>query len=523
MPKRPKEIEDVGKASMVDMRAALYQTESAARHPDGAASAALRAQRQRRARRSDPLTASSNRGVSERDESAARQEREDEARAAEAMARKVAMYEAMARGELPGETATDARGRSASSLAASAASLVDFELKQLNGDGDLLRLRAPPGGSGGWAGGEAGCGGSMSSSSMRREEERRVWEHDARREIAIAAAGGSGSVPDPSHAEMTNRTRETGIALTRETGIARASASDQRAKRQRALEDRRATLRLKQESRCRAAGDGHATGGCCGGASGAEGGVSGGEYARGAEEERLSGGGCCRPPGAQGGEALTAHEARESPEGLPRARGGLRIPPPVSPVSGAHGGAGMPPFPPAQPDDPLFPRSAFPPPQASQGTQRAIPVLPPVAGQPVAYAPSCACIDMPHAPTASCGTTSHDLPVPAAPQYAPRVHDWHRPPPPPAAAPPAPAPAPLSMSLAMGDEHMMRAMGLPSSFSSSAQAEAAAAVAAEKHQAAVQAAWAAYMGQGMGQGSMYSGQGARYGRGGGNYYQYPGQ
>jgi hypothetical protein len=51
----------------------------------------------------------------------------------------------------------------------------------------------------------------------------------------------------------------------------------------------------------------------------------------------------------------------------------------------------------------------------------------------------------------------------------------------------------------------MRAMGLPSSFTSSARAEAEAATqaAAEQQQAAVQAAWAAYLGQG----SMCSGQG----------------
>jgi hypothetical protein len=73
----------------------------------------------------------------------------------------------------------------------------------------------------------------------------------------------------------------------------------------------------------------------------------------------------------------------------------------------------------------------------------------------------------------------------------------------------------------MGDDDLMRAMGLPSSFTSSARAEAEAATqaAAEQHQAAVQAAWAAYLGQG----SMYSGQGAWYGHGAHHHYQYPGQ
>jgi len=187
MPKRSKEIEDVGKATMVDMRAALYQTESALKQPEGQASAALADQRRRREQRRDPLAASSNSGVSERDAAASRQQREDEARVAEAMARKVAMYDAMARGEVPEETR--AHGRSMSSLAASASSLVDFELKQLQGDGDLLRLGASS--STAERGGDDVVDGndgdrvstSLMSANMRREEERRAWEEAAKREI----------------------------------------------------------------------------------------------------------------------------------------------------------------------------------------------------------------------------------------------------------------------------------------------------------------------------------------------------
>ena len=57
LPKRPNEIAEVGEASMVDLRAELYKSEEAVRHPDGAASAALAEERKRAARRSDVLKA----------------------------------------------------------------------------------------------------------------------------------------------------------------------------------------------------------------------------------------------------------------------------------------------------------------------------------------------------------------------------------------------------------------------------------------------------------------------------------
>ena len=62
LPKRPREIEDVGKATLVNMRAALYQSETAARQPESA-QAALQAQARRsRQRRADPLAAGTNGG-----------------------------------------------------------------------------------------------------------------------------------------------------------------------------------------------------------------------------------------------------------------------------------------------------------------------------------------------------------------------------------------------------------------------------------------------------------------------------
>ncbi|EOD30505.1 hypothetical protein EMIHUDRAFT_232863 [Emiliania huxleyi CCMP1516] len=189
LPKRPREIEDVGKATLVNMRAALYQSETAARQPESA-QAALQAQARRsRQRRADPLAAGSNRGVGERDASSAAQERADEARAAEAMARKVALYEALSSGEPPDEKA-----------AAHASSVVDFELKRLRG-GD--------------------------AQSEGQELERLAWEEAARREVADGRAR-----------DAEGGARRSHEAMAQETGAARASATDQRAKRQRALEER---------------------------------------------------------------------------------------------------------------------------------------------------------------------------------------------------------------------------------------------------------------------------------------------
>ena len=422
MPRKGKEIEDVGKATMVDMRAALYQTESALKQPEGHASAALADQRRRRERRRDPLAASSNIGVGDRDAAASRQQREDEARVTAAMARKVAMYDAMARGEVPEETSS--HGRSASSLAASASSLVDFELKQLRGDGDLLRLGAPSstaadGDAGGRNGGDRGAP-SLMSATMRREEERRAWEEAARREMDST---GSAVEAKRQHEEMS-----------RETGLARASASDQRAKRQRALDERRATLRLKQEARSRA-----------------------------------------------------SEEAAEGDAGLHAQEPDIEVGPP-------------PPLPPPLPaylDQPAPPLLYPPPPQYMAP-------MAPMAPPPPYAAPSAAAMQ----PAGFGGPPSG---------HAPRPWTWQHPQPPQPTRPPPPPPATGS------DQEMMRMMGLPSSFTSTAQveaeAEAAEETAQQQHHARVQEAWAAYNQQ---QGGMYAGQG-RYGQAGYHHYEYPNQ
>ena len=145
MPKRAKEIEQVGKSTMVDLRAQLYRSEESLKHTESGASAAaaLAAERRKVERRRDVLGAGRNAGVGERSASDVKAERDAAALSHEAMARKVRAYEAMARGECE-------EGRE---------SLIDFELKQLRGD--PVEPAEPP---------------TLVSADMAREAERKEWE-----------------------------------------------------------------------------------------------------------------------------------------------------------------------------------------------------------------------------------------------------------------------------------------------------------------------------------------------------------
>ena len=145
MPKRAKEIEQVGKSTMVDLRAQLYRSEESLKHTESGASAAaaLAAERRKVERRRDVLGAGRNAGVGERSASDVKAERDAAALSHEAMARKVRVYEAMARGECE-------EGRE---------SLIDFELKQLRGD--PLEPAEPP---------------TLVSADMAREAEHKQWE-----------------------------------------------------------------------------------------------------------------------------------------------------------------------------------------------------------------------------------------------------------------------------------------------------------------------------------------------------------
>ena len=211
MPKRAKEIEQVGKSTMVDLRAQLYRSEESLKHTESGASAAatLAAERRKVERRRDVLGAGRNAGVGERFASDVKAERDAATLSHEAMARKVRAYEAMARGECE-------EGRE---------SLIDFELKQLRGD--PLEPAEPP---------------TLVSADMAREAERKQWE------AAAAAATSSGGEGGGGRSASEKRLHHE---LSEETEQGRSSALDQKLKRQRALEERRAMIRMRSESRRR--------------------------------------------------------------------------------------------------------------------------------------------------------------------------------------------------------------------------------------------------------------------------------
>lgn len=116
LPKRPKQIEEVGKASMVDLRAALYQSEETLQQTDGS----LRAEEQERRmkRKADVLGGMKNRGVAERDAADVAYELDEQRRVEQALKRKASTYEALMRGDT--SVAPDD-------------CLVDFEMKQMTG------------------------------------------------------------------------------------------------------------------------------------------------------------------------------------------------------------------------------------------------------------------------------------------------------------------------------------------------------------------------------------------------------
>ena len=90
LPSKPNEIQEVGKASIVDLRAAVYQAEEAVRQQDGGvAASAIAEERRRRAARADVLGVSANRGVMARGASDLAHELDEARRVEESLARKV--------------------------------------------------------------------------------------------------------------------------------------------------------------------------------------------------------------------------------------------------------------------------------------------------------------------------------------------------------------------------------------------------------------------------------------------------
>lgn len=210
MPKRARAIEEVGQASMVDLKAAVYATEESVRTGDSRdVRAAVQERRRERVRGSDGLGGTHNRGVDHRRMADEAQERDEEQRRANALEHKAAMYERMARGDE--DVAKEAAG-----------GLVDFEWKQLTSSGPTGEGRAVC----------SRCLYPMTTPvcprcqyQAPREQIARDQEEGSRREKRLA----------------------TEAAVAEETAQNRSLAAQQKGKRQRALDDRRALLRLKQE------------------------------------------------------------------------------------------------------------------------------------------------------------------------------------------------------------------------------------------------------------------------------------
>ena len=220
LPRRPNAIDEVGKASMVDLHAALYQTDATRTSSDPAVRAAEGQRRkQLRTTTDKTLGRGGNSGVDQRNAADERAEADAEAKRQEAMERKAQVYEKMQRGEEMSEKE-------------SAACLVDFELKQLGGGGGSTDAfhDARRGGSG--------------SATDGREDARLEWERRTREDM--------GRGPSDARPDGAKRLADE-LAVGQETAVQRTVAAEQKSKRQKTLDERRAMIRQKQESRERAA------------------------------------------------------------------------------------------------------------------------------------------------------------------------------------------------------------------------------------------------------------------------------
>ena len=134
LPRRPRQIEQVGKASIVDLHAALYASEESKRLLQDPAARAAAEERRRHARialgscEASPLLFGTNRGVAARIATDMRADSSEEMSRQVALRQKAAIYEQLTRGE------------GAESKTTRAHSLVDFEFKQLVGSSSSLPL-----------------------------------------------------------------------------------------------------------------------------------------------------------------------------------------------------------------------------------------------------------------------------------------------------------------------------------------------------------------------------------------------
>ena len=232
LPKKPTQIEQVGKASMVDLHAALYATEAARSSSNGSSLQDAEQKIGHTARSSSRVQAGSlgikaNPGVLARSAKDKAAEAKDEEHRQLSLKRKADMYDQMERGE---DVATKAVEHS----------LVDFELKNLmtSGSSDAVSASSVA---------EVPRSGPPADV---REAARLEWEQRARDEIEVDARRGRlghtrGEDCGSSGAQRLAEHRATEA----ETQAQRDASAELRSKRQRALDERRAQIRQKQQAR----------------------------------------------------------------------------------------------------------------------------------------------------------------------------------------------------------------------------------------------------------------------------------
>ena len=432
LPRKAHEIENVGQASIVDLKAALYASEEQVRTMQEDPAARAAEQRRREQLRSADALGAKNRGVAERSAADERREQEAEERREEAMRRKADMYEQMMRGEDVGDERV------------SAGALVDFELKQLN-----ARDRS----SGADDNDDDGTG------SRRDAAARLAWEREAR------------EAEDAARRKAERHAEEH--ATTQETAASRSHAALQRGKRQRALDERRALIRQKREAREMQAQDG-----------GDAATLAEPHAADGGTRDRSSCSSCSSnqrssDPGSGTAAAAATCEAAAEPSLEPLPAGWKETRAPDGRVYYYRPDSGVTQWkrPAAPPMPPPPPPPSIPPPP---------PPRPPAAMPPPMMPPPW----MPHAPP-----TAPPTAPPAARPYVPPT-GWPPGVVPPTGWPPGfPPPAahhqepPAASSDAQA---MMASMGLPTGFTSGAAEREAREEAREAYDAQVRHAWHKY-------------------------------
>lgn len=244
LPRRPRQIEQVGKASIVDLHAALYASEESKRLLQDPAARAAAEERRRHARsialgscEASPLLFGANRGVAARIATDMRADSSEEMSRQVALRQKAAIYEQLTRGE------------EAESKTTRAHSLVDFELKQLVGSSSSLPLDE----FGRVARGADEADEELAPQpsdefapppSLQRQPPPPLEAGAARHEV-----GEFGRREQVGSHERGAKRISDELAVGAQTAASRSAAMEQKVKRQRALDARRAFINMKQQAR----------------------------------------------------------------------------------------------------------------------------------------------------------------------------------------------------------------------------------------------------------------------------------